>query len=334
MRPLVVGVLVAGACGASHELPPKDGPPPMIDAPMTDDGTGDAAWSWQSLISNSWSMIAPPTGTPAEAGISCSTLPITQEAWIDGFRPAGDMSPENDHQFLIVTSNPACSGDRLLGAGDELIYGVGLGSNGQLQLPAGTAVHVVPSTTTPLYFMLYDHIVNETTSKITGTSTIEVHYVDDPTTVAHDVDMVLGGGTFSMLPANDPSYAVNGPCAPTQSPGYQWHVVALWPHMHESGTHATVTIGATTILDTAYSYLQEQTYAIPDTLLDTNAELDVTCTLANAHPFTLSYDEVKPESEGFSVCWTGLYKCPTGTESEHGDGRLRTAPRPRVNGLN
>ncbi len=329
MRPLFVGVLVVGACGASHELPPSD-TPPTIDAPAPVGDTPDAGWSWQSLISNNWSM---PSMT---AGIRCSTLPITQEMWIDGFRPGADMNAENDHQFVIVTSDSSCLGDRALESVDELIYGVGLGSNGQLELPAGTAVHVVPSTTsTPLYLMLYDHIANETTSTITGTSSIDVHFVADPTTVAHDVDMVLGGGTFSM-PANDPSYAVNGPCQPAVSDGYQWHLVALWPHMHESGMHATVEVGGTTVLDTAYSYLDEQTYVVPDTLVDTNAVLDVGCSLMNANAFALNYGEIQPEMCATppcsSVCWTGLYKYPTGTDPSSAMG-VPHGPEACVKGL-
>jgi len=316
MRPLVVGVLVLGACGSSHELPPDDSPP-MIDAPAagSDATPSDAAWSWQSLISNDWTM------PMQDAGIRCSTLPITQEMWIDGFRPGTAMSPANDHQLLIVTANTTCSGTQPLGTDDELIYAVGLGSNGQLELPTGTAVHLVPSTTsTPLNLMLYDDIANETASTITGTSSIEVHLVDDPTTVAHDVDMVLGGDDL-VAPANG-QYVANGPCAPAVSTGYQWHLVALWPHMHESGTHATVTVGGTTVLDTAYSYLQEQTYVIPDTLVDTGAEVVVGCTIDNTYAQELTYGEVAPESEVFTgpppyrntVCWTGLYKYPTGTD--------------------
>jgi hypothetical protein len=313
MRCLVVGVLVAAACGASHELPPGDGKP--IDGPATtgSDAGVDAAWTWQTLITNTWTM-------PANAsGISCHTIPITQEAWIDGFRPAGPMDPANDHLFVMITSSSSCSGTQPLGPSDELIYAAGLGM-ADLELSAGTAVHVAPGTSSTLYLKLYDHVSNETSSPISGTSAIEAHYVADPTTVVHDVDMVLGGlGSFSIGAGTD---AVKvGQCTPTTTPGYQWHLVALWPHMHESGTHVSVGFqGQTPFFDEAYDYQHERTYTIPDTLVDTNALLDVSCTLQNANPVTLTYGEFVPEAMGNTVCWTGLYKYPTGTDPSTAPG--------------
>ena len=316
MRCLVVGVLVAGACGASHELPPGDSKP--IDGPTStgsDAGGVDAAWNWQTLITNNWSVLA------GRSGITCTTIPITQEAWIDGFRPAGPMDPANDHQFVIISPNATCSGTQPLGQDDELIYAAGLGS-ADLELPAGTAVHLVPGTSTPLNLMLYDHVVNDTGATIDGTSAIEAHYVIDPTTVVHDVDMVLGGEGTLSVPANNQPTQATGPCLPTSgTPGYQWHLVALWPHMHESGTHVTVGIqGQTPFFDEAYDYQHERTYTIPDTLVDTGAQLDVTCTLQNANPSTLTYGEFLPEAQGNTVCWTGLYKYPTGTNPSTAPG--------------
>ena len=318
MRCLVVGVLVAGACSASHEAAPGDGSHP-IDGPVStgsDAGTADAAWDWQPLISNNWSMAA------GQSGIKCETMPITQEMWIDGFRPAAAMDPANDHQFVIVTPDTGCDVMRPLNPEDELIYAAGLGSDAsdaQLAFPAGIAVHVTPKNAAnqSLNLVLYDHISNEGATPITGTSAIEVHTVADPTTVVHEVDMVLAGQSNFMAPANDAPYTTTpGACFPTTADGYQWHLVALWPHMHESGTHLTVSIAgqATSVYDADYHYQHEGTYLLPDTLVDTGVELDVSCTLTNANPVALTYDEYIPEPDGKTVCWTGLYKYPTGTD--------------------
>jgi len=320
MRCLVVGVLVAGACGASHQATPGDGSNP-IDGPTStgsDAGTADAAWDWQPLISNNWTMAA------GQSGIKCMIMPITQEMWIDGFRPAAAMDPANDHQFVIVTPDSGCLLDRALNPEDELIYAAGLG-DAQLALPTGTAVHVTPKNAAnqSLNLVLYDHIANEGSSPVSGTSAIEVHYVADPATVAHEVDMVLGGnGSMWNVPANDQPTSITGQCFPTTAAGYQWHVVAVWPHMHESGQHVTVSIaGQTTpIFDGGYDYQHEGTYVVPDTLVDTGAELDVRCTLANANPVALTYDEIMPEPDGKTVCWTGLYKYPTGTDPNTATG--------------
>src|SRR5262249_13863934 len=152
-------------------------------------------------------------------------------------------------------------------ANAEVVFATGLGSNSALELPTGTAVHLVPGSRSPLYFKLYGHLVNETGSAISGTNGIEVHQVADPSPVAHDVDMVMDGmGSFSI--AAQQSMTVSGACFPTSAaPGYQWHIVGLWPHMLESGTHVSVTIGSTAILDTDYSYLDERNYVIPETVV-------------------------------------------------------------------
>jgi len=319
MRCLVVGVLVAGACGASHQATPGDGSNP-IDGPTStgSDAGVDAAWDWQPLISNTWTEAA------GQSNVRCTLVPITQEMWIDGFRPAAAMNPANDHQFVIVTPNSGGCGsmlDRPLYSQDELVYAAGLGSDvseAQFTLPAGLAVHLTPTNLAgqSLYLILYDHIANEGTSAVSDTSSIEVHVVADPTTVAHEVDMVLGGNGEFTVPTGDTPMTVDGPCTPTTAAGYQWHLVGVWPHMHESGQHVTVSIAgqATPIYDAAYDYQHEGTHLVRDTLVDTGAELDVRCTLANANPVALSYDEIMPEPDGRTVCWTGLYKYPTGTD--------------------
>jgi hypothetical protein len=286
-----------------------------------DASTADAAWAWSTAITNSWSLGAAAAGM-TRASIACVSIPITQEMWIDGFRLGADNSDDDDHQLLMVSpssvENGACT-VQPLPSSDELIYAAGLGSNSELALPAGTAVHVTPSMG---YLVLYDHLVNDTTSAITGSTTIEIHQVADPATVAHDVDMVLGGGPSSLMisPTHQTQTSF---CTPTQTAGYQWNVIALWPHMHDSGTHITVSVAgaAAPILDTDYSYLDEHWYPIPEAqqLVDTNAELDVTCTMAKVTG-TLGYDEIKSESQGDTVCWTGIYKWPTGTDPSTAQG--------------
>jgi len=336
MRCLVVGVLVAGACGASHQATPGDGSNP-IDGPTStgSDAGVDAAWDWQPLISNDWMEAA------GQSNVRCKLVPITQEMWIDGFRPAAAMDPTNDHQFVIVTPDTTGCGnmvDRPLQPEDELIYAAGLG-DAQLAFPTGTAVHVTPKNAANqnLNLVLYDHLSNEGSAAVSGTSAIEVHYVADPTTVAHEVDMVLGGnGATWNVPANDQPTPITGQCFPTTAAGYQWHVVAVWPHMHESGQHVTVSISSagqtTPIFDAAYDYQHEGTYVVPDTLVDTGAELDVRCTLANANPVALSYDEIMPEPDGKTVCWTGIYKYPTGTDPNK-TGHTPYGPEACVTGL-
>jgi hypothetical protein len=282
-----------------------------------DASTADAAWSWSPAISDDWSL-GPAAGS-ARASIACVSVPITQEMWIDGFRLGSDNSDDDDHQLLLVSPSPVENGlctVQPLPSNNELIYAAGLGTNSELALPAGTAVHVTPAMG---YLVLYDHLVNATTSAITGTTTIEIHQVADSSTVAHDVDMVLGGqGTLAISPTNQTQ---TGPCHPTETAGYQWHVIGLWPHMHDSGTHATVSVGGTPILDTDYSYLDEHWYAVPESqqLVDTGAELDVTCTMAKVTT-TLGYNEIQSESQGYTVCWTGIYKWPTGTDPSTAQG--------------
>jgi hypothetical protein len=282
-----------------------------------DASSADAAWAWSPAITDPWSLNSLGSAGPA-ATIRCMSVPITQEMWIDGFRLGSNNADDDDHQLLLVSPVSVENGECELSSSDELIYAAGLGANSELALPAGTAVHVTPSMG---YLALYDHLVNDTTSTITGSTTIEIHQVADPATVVHDVDMVLGGmGSFTITPS---APTTTGHCYPTHTAGYQWNVIALWPHMHESGTHVSVAVeGASApMLDTNYSYLDEHWYPVPEAqqLVDTNAVLDVTCTMANATT-ALEYGEIQPESQGQTVCWTGIYKWPTGTDPSMATG--------------
>jgi len=304
-------VLLLGACGghAGDGPPVGDGPQHTIDAPSSIDSstpTADA-WQWQTLITNNWSQSS--TGPI----ISCATMIVQQDMWIDGFRSSA-MTEDNDHQFLILTTDPSassssCNQGRELEADDELLYGAGLGQN-EVDLPTGTAVHITPAAKnaqgvlSQTYLLLYDHLDTGTGS---GASSVDVHVVEQAN-VQHDVDLMLAGQANFVMPATPPPASS---CFPAVSPGYEWNIVGLWPHMHESGQHVTVSIAGTNILDTAYTYANEQTYMQAATV-GTEQNLSVTCTLQSTT--TLTYGELKSESAGNTVCWTGIYKWPTGND--------------------
>jgi hypothetical protein len=300
-----LGVVVLGACGAhSGEAPPTgDGPQHAIDAPSNsiDSNTTADAWQWSTLITNDWSQAS---NAPT---ISCKTMLVQQDMWIDGFRSSA-MTEENDHQFLILTPNSTCPGNNyLFGENDELLYGAGLGAN-EVDLPAGTAAHVTPTimvngTPQTAFLMLYDHLDAGTAS---GASSIEVHTVEQAS-VQHDVDLMLAGqGTINM-----PTEPASSTCIPAAASSYTVNVVGLWPHMHESGQHVTVSVAGTNILDTDYTYANEQTY-MQSATITSQQNLSVTCTLQSSA--TLTYNELKPESAGGTLCWTGIYKWPTGSD--------------------
>ena len=304
-----VGVGVAallGACGGhAGEGPPiGDGPQRAIDAPSSIDTTTPTAdaWQWQTLITNDWSQ------SPSGPIISCAWMLVQQDMWIDGFRSSA-MTEDNDHQFLILTTDPSCSTGRALEKTDELLYGAGLGQN-EVDLPAGTAAHVSPSmlvngTPQTTYLMLYDHLAEGTGS---GASSVDVHVVEQAN-VQHDVDLMLAGQGNINVPTVEPAPST---CLPAISSGYEVNIVGLWPHMHESGQHVTVAVGGTNILDTDYTYSNEQTY-MQSATVGSMQNLSVTCTLQSAT--TLTYGELKPESAGNTVCWTGIYKWPTGADT-------------------
>ncbi|HEX4454069.1 MAG TPA: hypothetical protein VH143_24570, partial [Kofleriaceae bacterium] len=189
-----LGVLLLGACGghAGDGPPIGDGPQRMIDAPSSIDSTTPTAdaWQWQTLITNDWSGTGP--------AISCASMIVHQDMWIDGLRSSA-MTEENDHQFLILTTDQTfmtsstCTSGRPLGPDDELLYGAGLGQN-EVDLPTGMAVHITPAANNHLgvlsqtYLVLYDHLAGAGS----GTSSIDVHAAEQAD-VQHDVDLVLAG---------------------------------------------------------------------------------------------------------------------------------------------
>ena len=293
-----------------------DAPVTSIDAP--------APRVYTTLITSTWSMPG------QDWGNFCAIQPITQEMWIDSFRLGSATDPTNDHQLLYVTSTPPASCAPQLDDTDSIIYGAGdAGGSGnplqEVDLPANMAVHLLPGTS----LVLNSHIDNSApgTTTVNGESVIEAHAIENPNPAQLTaVDMVLAGDAQLDVPANMPAppaqnslYQVTGTCYPTAMASEQWHIVMLWPHMHQSGRVATVSIehagASTTILNDSNYSISTDSYYVPvaNGLVDTGDELNVECSLTNQHNFALDQDgETMPDSQGGALCWTGVYKWPAG----------------------
>jgi copper type II ascorbate-dependent monooxygenase-like protein len=288
MRWVCVGVVVVAACHATSPSHP-DGD---VDAPS------DADAGWTQLVARSWTV------NPNSESYRCTRIQVTSDMWVTGFRA---LAPVGTHHAVLTissTSSPLgdydCTPSNL---DQQLLYASGVATD-DLLFPQGVAIHL----TAGMYINLNLHLYNATDAPITETSGVLVRTID-ASKVVNEADMTFAG-TFNISIPNDnlPHTAYGGCTIPSD-----WHVFALWPHMHQTAIHqqmvVTHAMQPTTMLDVPYAFSEQKNYPMQDTLLHTGDILTTTCTYQNdtsINPMTYG------DSTDAEMCFTGIYKYPAG----------------------
>ena len=252
--------------------------PPGVDAPASSGG-------WQPLITKGW-QLAP--GGEKTSDIQLETL--TQDVVIGGIRP---LAPVGTHHTLLFRG----------ATGTNAIYASGVGTN-ELMFPPGKAMRITAGTLIGLQL----HIFNQTDGMLAGTSGIEILPVD-PATVTDEVDMFLPGPRDLNLPPNVPT-TQSGTCTVKSS----YKLFALFPHMHQLGTHmkTTLTIGGVdkVINDAPYNFEHQAVLSFDPIQVNTGDKITSTCTWMNTTGQTVTYGE----SSTTEMCYSILYRFPKGTD--------------------
>ena len=268
-------LLVATTVTACSDSPGED---PTPDAAVV--GT-----TWQPLVTKSWSL--PPGG---ENTSDLQILDVAEDLYIGGMRP---LAPQGTHHTLLYRGV----------SGTNAIYASGVGTN-ELMFPPGTGLKLEAGTLLGMQLHLY----NPTDETITGVSGIEI-IPRDAAEVSQEIDLFLPGPRNLALPPNQIS-AQSGTCTVSGSQ----KLFALFPHMHQLGTHfkTTLTVGGVdqVLHDEVYDFEHQAVKEFNPISLSAGDKITTECTWNNTTTSVVGYGE----SSTTEMCYSILYRYPRGTE--------------------
>ncbi|MEO8702985.1 MAG: hypothetical protein ABI867_23265 [Kofleriaceae bacterium] len=248
--------------------------------PVTPD-SGPIPEGWQPLITKAWSL-APHSEDTSDLEI----VSIRSDVFVGGIRP---IAPPGTHHTLLARGSVASP---------NIVYASGVGTN-ELVFPAGTGLKLESGELLALQL----HVFNPGETPIEGTSGIEVLYVD-PLTIQNEADLLLAGPDELSIGAG--SVTQTGTCTITQ----QQTLFALFPHMHQLGTHLKTTItraGVPMIIhDSAYSFDEQAFLELSPIVVEPGDKVTTECTFVNTTGQVVEYGE----SSTSEMCYSILYRFP------------------------
>lgn len=321
--PLVVGL---AACGAHSAPSQPDGPVTAGSDAGTDSPSGP---TWTPLISRNYAV----DNNNPEIYV-CRREHITQDMWISGFRselPAGTL-----RVWLTIDTDPStatgnitpCDSTTAFNNG-QLLFADTHGPNqyNTVLFPAGDAVHIPAGSYIVLNASVYEAQPNVPN---TGLLNIDVATVPEGE-VQHELQATLLGTNTINIPSDGVPHTATGSCTSPRTQDY--HVLAMWPHMHMLGTHSHVTIFHPTnntndvVVDQPFQFANQPTDMISERTLGVNDQLNLVCSYV-VPAMTCNYNGTKycgstgscqpdnlchvgqSDSLGGEACFTAVYMWP------------------------
>jgi hypothetical protein len=323
-------VVALAACGSSS-MKTVDGSPMGSDADAGPDANIPPGWT--TLIDGHWQLA--PAGQNGDEIYWCHRMKVTQDMWISGFRA---LAPPGTHHAILTIDPttpqtgefgaPYCNSTVGFDTNDRLVYASGLSTN-DLVFPPGIAVHLTAGE----YITLNLHLLNSGDTSKMDTSGVLVQTVD-ASQVQHEIDATFAGTRSIDIPDDGTDHYVVGGCSAPQD----WHVFAVWPHMHKFGVHgkllATTSANVTTtVLDQPFDFTAEKTYPMNETVIHMGDAITARCdyivpTQTCTYPAgQCTYGSCAPdgfchvsygESAGGEMCYVAMYKYPAGDVPPYG----------------
>ena len=258
----------------------------FVGCKSTDDVVVDAAPSgWQPLITKSWQL-----QPLSEKTSDIQLVTLDTDVFAGGIRP---IAPVGTHHTLLARGMSDVGGV-------NIIYASGVGTN-ELVFPAGVGMRLDAD----MLLGLQLHIFNTSEQPLAGTSGVEILHVD-PSAITDEVDLLLAGPTELALPPGPTT--VSGTCTVTR----RQTLFALFPHMHQLGTHlkTTLTVGGVqrVLHDDSYDFAEQAFLPIEPVVLEPGDQITSECTYFN----TTSQTVVWGESSTTEMCFSILYRFPAG----------------------
>jgi hypothetical protein len=272
------------------------------------DETGETRSEWSTIVQGSWKLAA---GEEKER--DCFKHKLEEDVWVTAIRP---IHPFGTHHTLITLGDEKTECTTAVANG--LLYAAGVGSEG-LTLPPGVAIKLPKGK----YLGLGLHIYNPTEDPIEGTSGLQIKTADADD-VEYESEAVLAGPvTISLEPQK--KQTVTGMCKMEA----EQHFFALFPHMHQLGTHFKTTLNISgkdhVIHDADYAF--EEQYQIPlepEYTLGVGDTVKTECTFVNTHNKTIGFGE----SSDREMCFSILFRYPAQGKGFCSSGQGMALPGP------
>ena len=287
------------ACGGGSGNPPDadpnrpDADPNRPDAdpnaPDADPTTPDAAVGFETLISAAWTL------GPGVEKTYCATRTMTEDVYVGTMRPIAPLGTH--HTVIELLDTPAGPDNPGYDCPQEFgqFWASGAGTP-ELQLPAGVGL-LAPAGS---QLRLSLHLFNASDGTISGTSGLDVKRMD-PSDVVHTASVDYHGPFTFAIPGNGQPYSASQNT--TLSAG---HIVAIFPHMHQLGTHfrATLQHGSDPVQvlwDEDYQFLSQEFSPLPEVAVQAGDVLRTTCTWENGTGSTVYWGESSTSEMCFSI---------------------------------
>ncbi len=245
-----------------------------------DTGTQTPTPTWTPLITGSWSLAAHTEDTN-----DLHVMAVNRDIYVGGIRP---ISPLGTHHTVLFRNGPS-----------GILFASGLGT-GEVVFPPGVGLKLSPGDNLALQL----HIFNAGDVQLSGTSGIEILEIA-AADVVHEADIFLPGPTNISL---DPGLTTTIGSTCTLSDAQT--VFALFPHMHQLGTHfkTTLTQGGTAIAlhDAPYAFENQSFTSFAPISLAAGDTIRTECTWVNTTGAQVGYGE----SSNSEMCYSILYRWP------------------------
>jgi hypothetical protein len=307
MMPRMRWTVCAAAFALSASLAACDDPSsathadaaPADDAVAPDDGaTTDGAngqadahvidGEWETLIGASWSLAA------GDEGYLCATKTVTETVYVGAIRP---LNPLGTHHTTVSLGSGSGADDPGSPCGPMFgdFYASGVGTN-ELVMPEG--VGLVAQKGQRLRLNL--HLFNAGDTPLTGTSGIQVILVPVEK-VKHPAHVSFYGPADFEIPSNGMSVPWS---AEDALPAGQT-VFAIFPHMHQLGTHFRADVvrtgGNLGLWNDAYQFESQEFALLDPVTVQAGDKLRTTCTWVNTTGATVYWGDSSKAEMCFAV---------------------------------
>lgn len=245
--------------------------------------------TWSPLITKSWSLA--PGGEKTD---DLTIISVDRDIYVGGIRP---IAPAGTHHTLLSRGESIAS--------PNIIYASGVGTN-ELLFPEGTGLKLTAGSLLGLQL----HVFNTSDSMLSGESGVEILEVD-PANVVEEADLILAGPRNLALAPNGTT-TQSGTCTATA----RQNVFALFPHMHQLGTHFKTTLTtagtARVIHDAPYSFDEQAFLRFDPIALEPGDTITSECTWRNTTSQTVTYGE----SSTTEMCYSIMLRYPSVTSDD------------------
>ena len=189
---------------------------------------------------------------------------------------------------------PTCNGLEVMNW--NLIFADGVGSP-SLTMPDGVVMKVSAGD----QLVLQLHLLNASQSALSSMAAVDVQTLD-PSLVKNEAEMILAGPVQFMIPPGN-NQMINGKCTMNGATNYY----AVFPHMHQLGTHITVNAvvgGASQLIyDGAWDFNNQLFKSFTPIPMAQGEPITVNCTYNNTTGGTVSFGTSTTDEMCFAISY-------------------------------